>query len=106
MKLLGSHGSPYARKARIAMLEKNVPCEFVPARAADPGSLVPQYNPLSKVPVLVLDNNKGMIDSSVIVEYFDGIGSGAKLLGSCLGKQLLCGHELDVQSAQRRSHCR
>ena len=58
MKLLGSHGSPYARKARIAMLEKNVPCEFVPARAADPGSLVPQYNPLSKVPVLVLDDER------------------------------------------------
>ena len=83
MKLLGSHGSPYARKARIAMLEKNVNCEFVPARAADPGSPVPQYNPLSKVPVLVLDNangERGMIDSSVIVEYFDGIGTGAKLI--------------------------
>ena len=35
MKLLGSPGSPYARKARIAMLEKNVTCEFVPARAGD-----------------------------------------------------------------------
>lgn len=80
MKLLASHGSPYARKARIAMLEKNVNCEFVPARAADPGSPVPQYNPLSKVPVLVLDNGKGMIDSSVIVEYFDGIGTGPKLI--------------------------
>ncbi len=80
MKLLGSPGSPYARKARIAMLEKNVTCEFVPARAGDPGSPVPQYNPLSKVPVLVLDNGKGMIDSSVIAEYFDGIGSGAKLI--------------------------
>ena len=80
MKLLGSPGSPYARKARIAMLEKNVPCEFVFARAADPGSPVPNYNPLSKVPVLVLDNDKGMIDSSVIVEYFDGIGSGPKLI--------------------------
>ena len=62
MKLLGSPGSPYARKARIAMLEKNVTCEFVPARAGDPGSPVPQYNPLSKVPVLVHDGqvvNKG-----------------------------------------------
>lgn len=80
MKLLGSPGSPYARKARIAMLEKNVPCEFVFARAGDPGSPVPKYNPLSRVPVLVLDNEKGMIDSSVIVEYFDGIGSGPKLI--------------------------
>ena len=80
MKLLGSPGSPYARKARIAMLEKKVKCEFVPDRPANPGSLVPKYNPLSKVPVLVLDNDEGMIDSSVIVEYFDGIGSGPQLI--------------------------
>ena len=55
-------------------------CEFVPDRPANPGSQVPKYNPLSKVPVLVLDNDKGMIDSSVIAEYFDGIGSGPKLI--------------------------
>ncbi len=82
MKLLGSPGSPYARKARIAMLEKNVPCEFVFDRPSNPGSQVPQFNPLCKVPVLVLDNGKGMIDSSVIVEYFDGIGSGPQLIPS------------------------
>ena len=80
MKLLGSPGSPYARKARIAMIEKQVNCEFVADRPSEPGSQVPKYNPLSKVPVLVLDNGKGMIDSSVIVEYFDGIGSGPKLI--------------------------
>jgi glutathione S-transferase len=80
MKLLGSPGSPYARKARIAMIEKQVNCEFVADRPSEPGSQVPKYNPLSKVPVLVLDDGKGMIDSSVIAEYFDGIGSGAKLI--------------------------
>ena len=80
MKLLGSLGSPYVRKARMAMIEKNINCEYVPDRPSNPGSLVPKYNPLSKVPVLVLDNDTGMIDSSVIVEYFDGIGSGPKLI--------------------------
>jgi glutathione S-transferase len=80
MKLLGSTGSPYARKARIAMIEKQIQCEFVIDRPSEPGSNVPKYNPLSKVPVLVLDDGKGMIDSSVIVEYFDGIGSGPKLI--------------------------
>ncbi len=82
MKLLGSPGSPYARKARVAMLEKKINCEFIFDRPANPGSQVPKYNPLAKVPVLVLDDGTGMIDSSVIVEYFDGIGSGAKLIPS------------------------
>ena len=80
MKLLGSSGSPYARKARVAMLEKKINCEFVVDRQANPGSQVPKHNPLSKVPVLVLDDGKSMYDSSVIVEYFDGTGSGHKLI--------------------------
>jgi len=82
MKLLGSPGSPYARKARIAMLEKNINCEFVFDRPANPDSQVPKHNPLAKVPVLVLDDGKSVYDSSVIVEYFDHIGGGPKLFPS------------------------
>ena len=77
MKLLGSPGSPYARKARIAMLEKKIACEFVADRPSNPESQVPKYNPLGKVPVLVLDDGKAIYDSSVIVEYFDHIGGGS-----------------------------
>lgn len=80
MKLLGSTGSPYARKARVAMLEKKIACEFVVDRPSHPDSQVPKHNPLAKVPVLVLDNGKSIYDSSVIAEYFDGIGSGPKLI--------------------------
>ena len=80
MKLLGSPGSPYARKARIAMLEKKIACEFVFDRPSNPESQVPKHNPLGKVPVLVLDGGKSIYDSSVIVEYFDGIGTGANLI--------------------------
>jgi glutathione S-transferase len=80
MKLLGSVTSPYARKARIAMMEKKVSCEFVADRPSNPGSQVPVHNPLSKVPVLVLDNGKPVYDSVVIVEYFDHVGTGPKLV--------------------------
>ena len=80
MKLLGSPGSPYARKARVSMLEKNIACEFVADRPSNPGSQVPKHNPLGKVPVLVLDDGKSIYDSSVIVEYFDHIGSSGPTL--------------------------
>ena len=80
MKLLGSPGSPYARKARVALAEKNINCQFVTDRPSNPDSQVPKYNPLGKVPVLVFDDGKSMYDSSVIVEYFDHIGSGPKLI--------------------------
>lgn len=80
MKLLGSPGSPYARKARIAMLEKKINCEFVADRPSNPGSRVPVHNPLGKVPVLVRDDGRALYDSVVIVEYFDHLGSGPKLV--------------------------
>jgi glutathione S-transferase len=73
MKLYGSLTSPYVRKARILIREKNVPCEFVVADAWAPDSPVPALNPLGKVPVLELDNRDSLFDSPVIVEYLDAL---------------------------------
>jgi glutathione S-transferase len=80
MKLLGSPGSPYARKARVAIEEKSVPYEWVIARPSDPNSGVSKFNPLGKIPVLVCDDGKAIYDSTVIVEYVDGLGSATKLI--------------------------
>jgi glutathione S-transferase len=73
MKLFGVDTSPYARKVRIVLEEKRIPFEYIRARASVPGSPVPQYNPLAKVPVLVTDSGKAIYDSPVIVEYLDSL---------------------------------
>lgn len=80
MKLLGSPGSPYARKARIAFEEKNIRYEFVIVRLSDPNSGVSKFNPLGKIPVLVCEDGKAIYDSPVIVEYVDGLGGGNRLI--------------------------
>ncbi len=80
MKLLGSPRSPYVRKARITLLEKNIACDFVVDRPSAPGSQVPGHNPLAKVPVLVPDTGRAVYDSVVIVEYADHVGSGPRLI--------------------------
>lgn len=80
MKLFGSPGSPYARKVRVFLVEKRIPCEYVVARGSAPGSPVPQYNPLGKVPTLVLDDGRGLYDSPVIIEYLDSLGSVPRLI--------------------------
>ncbi len=80
MKLFGSPGSPFARKVRIVLAEKQIPHEYVVARGSAPGSPVPQFNPLGKVPTLVLDDGRGLYDSPVIVEYLDTLGSGPRLI--------------------------
>jgi glutathione S-transferase len=82
MKLYGSLTSPYVRKARILIREKNLPCEFVMADAWAADSPIPALNPLGKVPVLVLDNNDVLFDSPVIVEYLDSLQAPALLAAS------------------------
>ena len=80
MKLFGSPGSPFARKVRIVLAEKHIPCEYMTVRGSAPDSPVPPFNPLAKVPTLVRDDGRGLYDSPVIVEYLDAIGSGPKLI--------------------------
>lgn len=80
MKLYGSPGSPFARKVRIVLAEKNIACEYIVARGGAPGSPVPQFNPLAKVPTLERDDGRGLYDSVVIVEYLDALGGGPKLI--------------------------
>lgn len=80
MKLFGSLGSPYARKVRILLAEKNIAHEFVIARGSAPDSPVPPYNPLGKIPTLVRDDGRGLYDSPVIIEYLDAFGTGPKMI--------------------------
>jgi glutathione S-transferase len=80
MKLYGSPGSPFARKVRIVLAEKNIPHDYFVARGSTPDSPVPAFNPLGKIPTLVRDDGRALYDSPVIVEYLDALGSGPKLI--------------------------
>src|SRR5664279_197190 len=80
MKLLSSQTSPYARKLRIAIAEKKIECELVEETPWDVGTSVPDYNPLGKVPVLVLDDGTPLYDSRVIVEYLDTASPVSRLI--------------------------
>ena len=71
MKLLYTINSPYARKVRVVAAEKHVEIDMQAVVLADPACIVKQYNPLGKVPVLILDDGDCLYDSRVIVEYLD-----------------------------------
>ena len=71
MKLIGSKTSPYVRKVRVLLAEKSIACEFVEENAWSADTKVPLYNPLNKVPALVLDDGEPIYDSVVIAEYLD-----------------------------------
>jgi len=71
MKLLYTVNSPYARKVRIVAMEKHIDMALQEVVLSDPDSPVKQFNPLGKVPVLILDDGESLYDSRVIVEYLD-----------------------------------
>ena len=80
MKLIGSYSSPYVRKVRIVMAEKRIDHELVVENPFDPASRVPDFNPLGKVPTLVMEDGGAVFDSRVIVEYLDTITPVNKLI--------------------------
>ena len=72
MKLLYTLNSPYARKIRIVAAEKHIDIKLQEVVLSDPDCPVKQYNPLGKVPVLILgDDDESLYDSRVIAEYLD-----------------------------------
>ena len=80
MKLIASYTSPYARKVRIALAEKKIEYDFVEESPWAAQTTVPTYNPLGKVPVLVLDDGTTLFDSRVIVEYLDTVSPVSRLI--------------------------
>jgi glutathione S-transferase len=75
MKLLWSSRSPFARKVMIAAHElgiaDRIEVERVVVDAADPNHRVMQFNPLGRIPTLILDDGAVLHDSAVIIEYLD-----------------------------------
>ncbi|MFA5172497.1 MAG: glutathione S-transferase N-terminal domain-containing protein [Sulfuriferula sp.] len=71
MKLIASLSSPYARKVRIVLAEKHIECELQVDIPWTADTHVPDFNPLGKIPVLLLDDGTALYDSRVIVEYLD-----------------------------------
>jgi glutathione S-transferase len=80
MKLLGSLASPYVRKVRVVMAEKKLDYELVLDNVWAPETVVPQSNPLGKVPCLIMEDGAAMFDSRVIVEYLDTLTPVGKLI--------------------------
>lgn len=70
--LISATPSPYARKVRIALAEKGIPFELQTEVPWDATTLTPQYNPLEKLPVLLLDDGKTAVyESHYILEWLE-----------------------------------
>jgi glutathione S-transferase len=81
MILRSAPASPFARKARMAILMLGLSdrVEIQPVDLNDPADTLRRQNPLGKIPALVLDDGTTLFDSRVIVEYLDHLAGGGTL---------------------------
>lgn len=80
MKLIAATPSPFARKVRVALLERDIPCEIQIDNPWSPDTQLAGLNPLGKVPVLVLDDERTIADSRVIIEYLETLPFDPRLI--------------------------
>jgi glutathione S-transferase len=75
MKLYVTFTSPYARLARILVLEKALEdrVEIIAAKTRAANSPYYQINPSGRVPYLIDDSGVGMEDSQLICAYLDNL---------------------------------
>jgi glutathione S-transferase len=75
MKLYITPNSPYARMARMMVIEKKLEArvEIILAKTRTADSPYYRINPSGRVPYLVRDDGVGMEESALICDYFDGL---------------------------------
>ncbi len=77
MKLYAAPVSPFARKARVIILEtgqeKDVAVEMIKVAPTAPNSDLNRANPLGKIPALTRDHGPALYDSRVICRYLDDL---------------------------------
>jgi glutathione S-transferase len=71
MFLIGQYDSPFVRRVTIAMRLYGLPFEHRPWSTFAEGDKIAPYNPLRRVPTLVLDDGESLIESTAILDYLD-----------------------------------
>lgn len=72
MQLIGLLRSPFVRRVAISLKYYGIPFEHYPLSAFGEGySILSAINPVAKLPTLVLDNGDILMDSGLILEYFE-----------------------------------
>src|SRR5215831_17684794 len=80
MKLIGVYLSPYVRRVAAALISRGLPYEHQPVNGYKEYEAASRYNPVGKVPSLVLDDGEILIDSSAIIDYLNELVPSAPLI--------------------------
>jgi glutathione S-transferase len=73
MILIGQYDSPFVRRVGIALTLYGLPFEHRPWSTFGEADKIRPYNPLTRVPTLVLDDGEVLIESHIILDYLDNL---------------------------------
>lgn len=80
MNLIGQYDSPFVRRVALALRFYGLPFEHTPWSTFGDAEKIALYNPLMRVPTLVLDEGEVLIESTAILDYLDEISGPSRAL--------------------------
>jgi glutathione S-transferase len=87
MFLIGQYDSPFVRRTAIALRLYGIAFEHRPWSTFGDADKIAPYNPLRRVPTLVLDDGEALIESTAILDYLDELVGEARAMIASRGPQ-------------------
>ena len=87
MMLIGQYDSPFVRRVAIALRLYELPFEHQPWSTFSDADKIAAYNPLRRVPTLVLASGEVLIESTAILDYLDELVGPEKAMIAARGPE-------------------
>ena len=87
MILIGQYDSPFVRRVAIALRFYDLPFEQWPWSTFGDAERLGTYNPLRRVPTLVLEDGEVLIESAAILDYLDELAGLDKVMLAPFGPE-------------------
>ncbi len=86
MILIGQYDSPFVRRVAIALSLYDMEFEHRPWSVFGDAEQIAEYNPLKRVPTLVLDSGEVLIESGIILDALDDMAGPKRALAPASGE--------------------
>ena len=87
LSLIGHYDSPYVRRVAVTLTVLGMPFERMRLSVFSNAEALAAYNPLGRVPALVLDNGECLVDSAAILDHLDESAGPSRALLPGNGKE-------------------
>lgn len=114
MLLIGLNRSPYTRRVAITLNIYGMPYEHKALSGFSNREEVRVWNPLGRIPALVLDSGEVLIDSGAIIDHLDEVYGRDRALAPAAGAErravlkltaiMVGAYEKGLQAAYERNH--